>query len=378
MRILMVADITGAGVEYHVGDEAMAEVAIERFKSRFGAENLVMACSSPDAIPATYGIRSFAYYSMTDADSRKLLFTRPWSFFKGFFTLLFHLLRSDAVFICGGGNITSVWRGVLESRLRLIKWATRLNRRVILASQTLGPYTDADRPKARQILSHTDWLGVRDKAFSAAQTGLPVKFAIDDAAFLEPSHDEFTRELAVSKTPFITLSLRRFGGIGNEELHRLSSQIVELTGKMGLHTIFIPHHAPGGTEGDIKLINEAAHLWSVKNSLTILDPIPMAAPLKALTAESQWVLTMRYHQLIFALSTGVPAIGVYVDEYTQAKLNGAFEQFELAPRLISIHEVEMLPELLEQVLSERSLFKQAAQRAATEGLEANLRPYQLI
>jgi polysaccharide pyruvyl transferase WcaK-like protein len=374
----MVADISGEGTEYHVGDEAMAEVAIERLAAMFGRENLVMACANPDAVPSTYGIRSFAHYSRTDTQRKKMLFARPHSLIKGYATLLWNLMRSDVVFICGGGNMTSVWPEVLESRMQIIRWALRLKKRVLLVSQTLGPFTPEHQARCNELLSRVEWVGVRDKSFSQEQIGFPVNFAVDDAVFLQPEHSALTQKLVSERRPILGLSLRKLGGTNNQQLHTLCRGISRIVSEKRLNTIFIPHHAPHGG-GDIKLAEEAKYLWPADLPLTILNPIPRAKPLKALTADCDWVLTMRYHQLIFALSTGTPAIGIYTDQYTQAKLNGAFEQFNLPPRIMSIDEApEKLQALVEQVLQERDMFQAAAANIHGAELKLNLRPYEKL
>lgn len=378
LRVLMLADITGEGPDYHVGDEAMAQVAIERITSITPPQNVIMACASPEGVPGTYGIRAIPFYSTTRTNRRRMLFRRPHSFAKSFLSMLYNLARCDVVFVCGGGNLTSVWPGVLESRLNLFKWALRMKKRLILASQTLGPFTPSHKTECETVLSGAEWIGVRDKDFSEQQVSSKVHFAVDDAVFLRPAHSQETSEIIRHHPSLIALSLRRFGGIDTDELNTICATVARIAQEQGARTVFIPHHAPN-KEGDIKIARQAQHIWPESAPLIVLDPIPMATALKALTSECDWVLTMRYHQLIFALSSGIPAIGLYVDEYTHAKLNGAFEQFGLEPRLLPARSAasELAP-LVEKVRSERNLFREAAGRVAHEALEANLRPYRLL
>jgi len=377
-KILLLADISGKGVEYHVGDEAMAEVAIERLAQFVGKQNLIMGCSRPERIYETYGIKSFPFYHATNAEMKKTLFRRPWSYFRSLFRNLYQLVKCDVLFICGGGNMTSVWPGVLEARLRLIKLANCLNKDVYLVSQTLGPYTDIHRADVEKVLSSAKWVGVRDKSFSKTQVNFTVNFAVDDACYLPLEYSQEIRDIENKIKPHCCVSMRYFGKADDNNLFELATAVSQMANSQGLNTVFIPHHAPGGDQGDIKLANAVSHAWNEDRPLTVTKPIPMASELKALTAESTWVVTMRYHQLIFALSTGVPAIGVYVNEYTEAKLRGAFEQFDLEPKVLSISEAkEKLSNLVESALQDRENFINAAKNASADGKELSMKAYHL-
>jgi polysaccharide pyruvyl transferase WcaK-like protein len=371
-RILMLADICGLGPGYHVGDEAMAEVAIERLKGIAGEDNLVMACARPEAVPATYGIAAFPLYAMTDRQRRRQWLMRPHSALKSWLLMLYHVIRCDIVFVCGGGNLTSVWPGVLESRLGLFSVAKFFNKRLILVSQTLGPFSPAHRERCGRILGRAEWVGVRDKTFSSNQVDFPVHFAVDDAAFLAPEHNDRTRQLLRPK-PMLALSLRQLGATSRAQLLEIGRAVNRVAVARGMDTVFIPHHSPGGA-GDLAVAKDLQQAWPSRTSFRVVDAITRAAALKALTADCNLAISMRYHQLIFALSTGVPAIGIYTDRYTRAKLRGAFEQFDLEPRILPLHAAcEQLSKMVDLVLSEGEQFRRAAQRPTEQARSNNLK-----
>ncbi|QSP93680.1 polysaccharide pyruvyl transferase family protein [Marinobacter salinisoli] len=377
-KILMLSDITGLGPDYHVGDEAMAEVAIERLGVMVGKDNLILGCTSPERIPATYGVRSFAFYHIPDAKFRKMLWTQPLSYLKSIFTNIYQVLRCDKVVVCGGGNMTSVWPGVLEARLRLLRVANFFGRDIVLVSQTIGPYEEHHRRRVDQILGNAKWIGVRDLNFSHTQISAPVNFALDDACFLEHHHSDYSRAISEKQKHFACISMRKFGGMNDADVLHAAKAIEQVVRKAGVNTVFIPHHAPRGTEGDIKLGNNVSHLWP-EDQFHLVDPIPLASELKALTADSQFVVSMRYHQLIFALSIGIPAVGIYVDQYTQAKLTGAFEAIGLEPMVTSVKEIdENLQALVDKALEARDKFEAAAQRIQSKERHTSLRPYYLL
>ncbi len=378
-RILVLADITGHCPDYHVGDEAMAEVAINRLSKIVGRDNILLGTSNRDAIYRTYGVKSFTFYHTSNDQLRKILFTRPWSYVLSFFRIFLALLKTDIVFVCGGGNMTSVWPHVLESRLRLLKLADFLKKDIYLVSQTMGPFSELHRAEVEDVLKNAKWIGVRDKTFSMNQISLPVSFAVDDACFLEANYKFENYDILNSKRPYCCLSMRYFGAANDNNLNDLAATIARITNDENMNTIFIPHHAPGGNAGDVELANSISNLWGNDHSLFITNPIPLAGSLKALTSGSEWVVTMRYHQLIFALSTGVPSVGVFVNEYTEAKLRGAFEQFNIEPALVSIDEAKTkLEDLIAKVTANKKLFEDAAENLANYEETINLKPYKSI
>ncbi|MFP3442352.1 hypothetical protein R0K18_31935, partial [Pantoea sp. SIMBA_133] len=63
---------------------------------------------------------------------------------------------------------------------------------------------------------------------------------------------------------------------------RVATAIEKALSSNNVNTVFIPHHAPRGTEGDIKLAHNIEHLWP-DEKFHLVDPIPLASSLKALT-----------------------------------------------------------------------------------------------
>jgi polysaccharide pyruvyl transferase WcaK-like protein len=375
---LVLTDVSGMGPDYHVGDEAMAEVALSRLARILGRENLVLACAAPANASLTYGVKAIPLYTRTFKQRLIGMFKSPLSTLREFMFLLYYMGRSDLVFIAGGGNHTSVWPDVLESRLFLLRLARFFKKRIVFASQTLGPFTDAHRAACQDVFSAADWMGVRDRNYSASQLDIPVHFAVDDAVFLPSQHDDQTRGIANGNAKLVGLSLRNFKGVTDQQQHELCRALVPIISKHQAATVFIPHHARANM-GDLDIARRISPLWPQAAPLLVLNPIPHASAVRALTENCSWVVTMRYHQLIFSLSVGVPCVGIYVDEYTKAKLNGAFEQFDMTPRLVSLAEApEKIESLIDDALMAKDTFVSAAKRTLDSALEQSMEPYRVV
>ena len=92
----------------------------------------------------------------------------------------------------------------------------------------------------------------------------------------------------------------------------------------------------------------------------------------ALARGAELVISSRYHPVVFAVSGGVPSIGILVDDYTTTKLHGAlgnFGQTSLLPieRLLAGDGPDLVFDVWQAraVIRERGLAEAAVQRAAS-------------
>lgn len=117
-KIFMLLDIIGFGLEYYVGDEVMVEVVIEWFGKLVGKENFILGCVNFLVVFEIYGIWVFVFYYVIDSIFCWMLWRCFLFYFKVILINFYCVLKCDKVFICGGGNMMSVWLYVLEFWLR--------------------------------------------------------------------------------------------------------------------------------------------------------------------------------------------------------------------------------------------------------------------
>ncbi|WP_405223854.1 polysaccharide pyruvyl transferase family protein [Lentisalinibacter sediminis] len=375
-RILLLADVHGFGRDYHVGDEAMAEVAIKRISELIGRDRIVLAAGDRRRASSTYSVTAFSFYHVSDRAWRAMRVKRPARWAWSYIRQIYWLLSCDSVLICGGGNLTSVYPNVLEARLRFLELARRLRRRLFFVSQTLGPYSQGDRARVRLLLRDADWIGVRDPGFSEAQIGMQARPALDDAVYLQPEFSESVDEMSGGKR-FAIFTYRRLDGMSEEDVASLAGASERVAKEREMEGLLVPHHAPQGG-GDLNLAREVSAFLSANATFSIA-PIMRAAEVKALTQRAQLVVTMRYHQLIFALSAGIPVVAIWGSEYTKGKLGGAFEMMNLEPCMLPIDRIgKDLDDMVDFVWEQREQFRDAASSAPRNGRTRNEAPYRLI
>jgi len=372
IRVLLLADVAGSGHRDHAGDEAMTEVALERLKSIAGRDRLVLACPHPWTAGRVYGVKaiSLPMHSMRTWLARIVLL--PLYTWYQICCILWYVWRAEVVFKAGGGNIRGRY-----SKFPILSLARLMRKKVILVSQTIGPLQEAHRSVLRRQLREAAWIGVRDRGFSGRQLGLPVHFAADDAVFLTPRHSASTSHLAKAYPRMVGISYLDFHKMGRESWRPLSEATEEAVMTLKATPVFIPHFAPHG-RGDLEAARLMAREWR-RVEPVLLNEVPPAPAIMALTGALQLVLASRYHAVVFGLAMGVPTVAVYADAHTEARMRGAFEQFDLEPAVLPLEDVrQQLCRAVANALHRREEFVAAAARVRQDGLAANMAPYELL
>jgi polysaccharide pyruvyl transferase WcaK-like protein len=377
-KIFFIADITGMAKNYHIGDEAMAIVAWKRLTHFVKPQNIVIACCSPHSAALTYNVEAIELLYLTNKQLLIKFLKHPVKIFEKLLNIFMKVNEAQVVFISGGGNMNSIWEEALEQRLFVIWVANILRKPVVLVSQTFGPFSLKHRRNCQKILSKCKWLGVRDRDFSQQQLGLDVKVAPDDAVFLEAKHNEVTNKIVDdNQQDVVGISFHIHPGLKIENMDGLLTATAEVIKDLQCKkVVFVPHQ----TIDSLVMTDGLAPKIDDSRTKLILTPPLSAEETRAITGSFTLVLATRYHAVIFALAAGIPVIGVYSDLYTEAKLRGAFEMFNLDPYILNITNVNKtsLSLLVEEALNNRRKFAESASWMKNQQFEISMAPYHLV
>jgi polysaccharide pyruvyl transferase WcaK-like protein len=236
-----------------------------------------------------------------------------------------------ALFVSGGGNLSSSWPALLHQRILWMREARRRRIPIVTGGQTIGPELGgAERAALAEALTGVAHLGVRElpSAALALQMGVPVDrlcYQPDDAFFLAgrtPGELPWPPE-----EPFLAITLDpAFGAAGSRAcLTSLAAQLARIAAETGWRLAFIPHVGPLGAAGDEDGQAGAAlcRLLEAQGAGCTLLPVMPPAETVWLTQQAAMVVSSRYHPLVFATAAAVPCLGIYRDAYTRIKLQGA-------------------------------------------------------
>jgi polysaccharide pyruvyl transferase WcaK-like protein len=239
---------------------------------------------------------------------------------------------SDGVLVCGGGNMASTWPLHIFERATLGAVAEALGRPLVVSGQTIGPeLTDSDGSLVGSLLSSTAVTGLREPSSYALCRALGVperllRATVDDASFVGDRASDDAAALAPALAdPYcaVTFSTHLNGASRDQFAEAAARLLDEVALSTGLAIVFVAHFGSllaDEVRGDSVLHEAVAERMRVPSSAVVPADSVAAA---GLARRASLVLTSRYHPAVFAVSGGVPTVGIAVDEYTTVKLTGA-------------------------------------------------------
>jgi polysaccharide pyruvyl transferase WcaK-like protein len=331
-RILFLADVYGPSSP-HVGDEAMLEANISLFRRLLPGCDIEVA-AGPGWDGARLKARAlprieFAPGTEAERDARLQKLHPP---LDSPCPAAGAALSCDALIISGGGNLCSLWPHLVCERLAMARLASSKGTPVIILGQTLGPELGAcERELLTELLQLSAWTGLRETysyslALELGANPETLSYQVDDATFLAPipvRTDGFTP----SGRPWIGVTVHPVGEprIGNPMIAALAASLRTIAKTAEAELVFLPHvdfPRESGALGD-GAFGEAIDRALDGNPPLRIQPVLPAAQTMWLTQQATLVISTRYHPLVFALAGAVPAVGLWTDDYTRRKLQGA-------------------------------------------------------
>lgn len=245
--------------------------------------------------------------------------------------------KTDALLVTGGGTInTRDTHGYSVRRAySLIMPFVRARVPVFVSGQTIGPLgvsTDHDA-LAKEIIESVDVLTVRDVGHSrkyiekiGAQPKVFVE-TIDDAAWIAP-HDNLPIELPEGKKAAVNVTVYTYD---TDAKRAAVSTICHRLSCMGYTVLLVPHHG-----WDLEALRT---LESVPNAKLIDTTGWYGAQTKLLFSKCNTVIAGRYHAVVFAMTAGVPCVGMAGNHYSWIKQNGFAKQIEMEEMIVAPESV---------------------------------------
>ena len=366
MHFVAIGDIGPLDGMLHVGDEAMFEALVLELRAR-GVDRITAISSNVDDTRQRYGVEAVEGLGFTaDREHNERLLAAGVSP-----AIREAVEQADAVVVAGGGNMTSIWPSHVYTRAALGRLAASVNVLFVVSGQTIGPQlNERDRELVTEMLQSSALFGVResDSLALCSSLGTTPFLNADDASFLA---EVTTSREPLPPIPYALVSLSTHTAEYDKEA--FVTALAQLLDEVARHTavIFSAHFAPldGPPRGD-ELMHERVRAAMTQPSGVVR--VRDSATSASLARGAELVISSRYHPVVFAVSGGVPSIGIPVDDYTTTKLTGAlgnFGQSSLLPiaSLLAGEGADLFFDVWQarQLIRDRGLAEAAAQRSAS-------------
>jgi polysaccharide pyruvyl transferase WcaK-like protein len=247
--------------------------------------------------------------------------------------------KADAVVATGGGYITDEFPDHALWVIVTLRIAQKLGKPTALFGQGLGPLGDLSlRRKLLKTVRNADLVALRDGVAGSHfldELGCPKANVVvtgDDA--VEMAYKQRRQELGV----YFGLNLRKayYSSLDNKHLSCLHSVLSGLVSEF--ETCLVPIPISWHEEMDLDKIRNVADglpsaLWDVPGLDTPDGVIRQVG-------KCRLVVTGSYHAGVFALSQGVPVVGLAKSAYYQQKFLGLADQFGEGCWVVSLDSPE--------------------------------------
>ena len=414
MRILV---DSGSYPLHNVGDVAMLQVAVSRLQSLFPEATVEVLSSAPEllsryclgakAIPSN-GLRRWLEGSCLPgrsrapralsarfdaADSRfrdhlpawsdrlALSRTRSRPDDRGDVESFLEVVRdADLLVLAGGGYLTDVFHGHARSCFELLRRFHRRGIPTAMVGQGIGPLRDPGLlARARETLPKVGLVAVRE-----GRAALPLLDAIgvsrsrirvtgDDA--IEPAFR--ARPARLGSRVGVNVRVSSYSGVDRDSVREIGASLREAAAELGASLLPLPI-SRAKKEADLESLRELFDEGEVE--IPSQEPDSPASVIRRV-GECRVVVTGSYHGGLFALSQGIPVVGLTHSAYYTDKFLGLAEQFGPGCRLVSLDSSGALATVsasVRELWSEADALRPELLAAAMRQLDEGLRAYASI
>lgn len=277
----------------NVGDDAILLSIIQALKKWESDIEITVLSNNPTATEQTYGVKAVNRWKMKE---------------------IHQLLKTADGLISGGGSLMQDQTGMktipyYAGVIQIAKW---LKKPVFVYAQGMGPINHSlSKLIVRKTFNKVEQVTVRDKASQTLLTEIGVrketKIVPDPVMGLNGGdfHCEWLDQESLTAESYISVSVRDWPSTiaYKEKIAHSLDQLV----RQGEQIVFLPMHG----EHDLKTSQEVAALMQEKS---LIAPSDLSIEEKiAVIGQSQLLIGMRLHSLIFSAIYATPFIAISYD-----------------------------------------------------------------
>ena len=277
----------------NIGDDAMLDVLIRLLSETLPKARVTVLSQNPRLTRHTHQVEAINRWNVLQIGQA---------------------LERSALFVLGGGSLLqdSTSQKSLYYYLGLINWAKYRRKPVFLIGQGIGPLMrKSSRSRVASTLAVVDAILLRDRESydELISLGLDEKRLIcgEDLALLASPIGSFRRLSShIPGGKYYCVVLKN--GLTQTQIFNLAKNFDNIYGQLGLRTVLLPFFK----ERDWRTLQAIAK--AMKTHVELMNTANLVSEkVLRVIAESQFVIGMRLHSLVFALNAHVPFAAINYD-----------------------------------------------------------------
>lgn len=295
------------------------------------------------------------------------------------------IARADLVIASGGGFINDTFEAKANRVLGILGIAASLGKPTAMLGQGIGPLENPKlRAKAKAVLPKIGLIALREK-----RSGIPIlkKLGISEKRVIITGDDTIeliyeNRSSELGDGIGVNLRIADYSQISAEAIATVRSAIQKVARQKNVPLIPVP----------MEFLDDNSDVRTIKQLLAGYDDTTNAGddlrtPSKIIKqiGRCRVVVAGSYHAGVFALSQGIPVIGLAKTEYYKDKFLGLADQFSVGCEVLFLDDQQLPEKLIASIekawdLSEqwRPQLLESARQQIELGRAAYKQVYQLV
>ncbi|MEM4143006.1 MAG: polysaccharide pyruvyl transferase family protein [Candidatus Bathyarchaeia archaeon] len=263
-----------------------------------------------------------------------------------------NIKNADLLFNVGGGNLTSIFRSELYGKCLTYILCRIFRIPVILSGQTIGPlYGWFDRHLTKFALNGVDVITLRENFSKAALEEIGVtkpviKVTADDSTLLDSASKEeieniFSEEKIPIHRPLVAIGMNGLKTISHLKVTksiRLLARLADyLIFKYNARIIFVSMNY----REDKPIAEKVLKMMQYSDGTNVIMHEYNDRIIKGIIAQMDLAVGLRYHFIVFAVNSGVPSVGIYLNYYYLMKIKGILTLVDQGKYAFDIEELSL-------------------------------------
>jgi polysaccharide pyruvyl transferase WcaK-like protein len=257
--------------------------------------------------------------------------------------------KADLVIATGGGYLCDTDKQHTIQVFDTLEMAVRLGKRTAMVGQGVGPMHDAElRERLSKLLPRLDWILIREPKTGRMlmeSLGVPIEKVVmtgDDAVEMsyQVRTDKFGDQIGVN------LRFARYTEVGQACIEKIRSVLHQSARKYNAPLMSLPISS-NVHEADLEVIRDLLKGYGKVSKSWRRFESPLSVIHKV--TKCRIVVTGSYHPAVFALSQGIPVVGLVKSQAYIDKFSALVDEFGPACNLLNLDDPDLQEKLADAI-----------------------------